>query len=168
MGEVTRGGAPLRYSPPLVALLERFIMSIWFTPPDVDQFNARAENTAIAHLGIELIEIGDQHFKARMPVDQRTHQPMGLLHGGVSMVLAETLASMAAFATLDPSKQFCVGQEINGNHVRSVRSGWVYGVACPLHRGASSQIWEVRICDESERLVCISRVTMAVLNQRER
>ena len=143
-------------------------MSIWFAPVHIDDFNARAAHTAIAHLGIEVTEIGEDHFKARMHVDHRTHQPMGLLHGGVSMVLAETLASMAAFATVDPSKQFCVGQEINGNHVRSVRSGWVYGVARPLHRGASSQIWEVRITDESDRLVCISRVTMAVLTQRER
>ena len=141
-------------------------MSIWFAPVSIDTFNKRAFNTAIAHLGIELVEVGDSHFKGRMPVDHRTHQPLGLLHGGVSMVLAETLASMAAYATLDPDKQFCVGQEINGNHVRSVREGWVYGVATPLHRGATSQIWEVRITDEADRLVCISRVTMAVLALR--
>jgi 1,4-dihydroxy-2-naphthoyl-CoA hydrolase len=145
-----------------------FDMAIWFGKPSLQDFMQRAENTAISTLGIELIEIGSDFFKARMPVDNRTKQPMGLLHGGVSVVLAETLASMATFATLDPTKQWCAGQEINANHLRAVREGWVTGVARPLHRGATSQVWEVHISNENDQLVCVSRVTMAVLNRRDR
>lgn len=141
-------------------------MSIWFGPPSIEPFNARAPGSAVAHLGIEFTDMGDDHLSARMPVDERTRQPMGLLHGGSSVLLAETLASSACFATLDPSRQFCVGQEINANHLRSAREGWVTGVARPIHRGASSQVWEVRISDDQQRLVCISRVTMAILNHR--
>ena len=141
-------------------------MSIWFAPTTPEHFNQRAPNSAVAHMGITFTAVGEDSFEARMPVDARTHQPMGLLHGGASVLLAETLASSACYATLDPAKQFCVGQEINANHLRSVREGWVHGVARPIHRGASSQVWEVRISDDQGRLVCISRVTMAVLKHR--
>jgi 1,4-dihydroxy-2-naphthoyl-CoA hydrolase len=99
-----------------------------------------------------------------MPVDHRTRQPAGVLHGGVSVVLAETLASWAAAFVVDPAKFHCVGQEINANHVRAVESGWVYGVARPIHLGRSSHVWDIRIHDEMDRLVCVSRVTMAVLS----
>lgn len=141
-------------------------MPIWFAPVTPEHFNQRSPHTALETLGIEFTAMGDDDLHGRMPVDHRTHQPMGLLHGGASVLLAETLASSACYATLDPSKQFCVGQEINANHLRSVREGWVHGVARPIHRGASSQVWEVRISDEQGRLVCISRVTMAVLKHR--
>jgi 1,4-dihydroxy-2-naphthoyl-CoA hydrolase len=138
-------------------------MSIWHTEFDLDDANRRGKDCAPGHLGIELIEAGDDYLKARMPVDQRTRQPAGMLHGGVSLVLAETLASWAAAHAVDPAKFHCVGQEINANHIRAVASGWVYGVARPIHLGRSSHVWDVRIHDEAEKLVCVSRVTMAVL-----
>ena len=110
-----------------------------------------------------MLEAGEDYLKARMPVDSRTRQPAGVLDGGVSMVLAETLASWAAAHVVDPAKFHCVGQEINANHIRAVAAGWVVGIARPVHIGRSSQAWEVRISDEAGKLVCISRVTMAVL-----
>ncbi len=141
-------------------------MSIWFNTPHLNDLAQRSKGTAIESLGIEFTEIGDDFLKGRMPVDHRTKQPMGLLHGGASVLLAETLGSMATATTLDPEKQWCAGQEINANHVRAVRSGWVHGIARPLHRGASSQIWEIHIHNEQEQLVCVSRITMAILNRR--
>ncbi len=138
-------------------------MEIWHTKFALDDANRRGKDCAPGHLGIELIEAGDDYLKARMPVDRRTRQPAGVLHGGVSLVLAETLASWAAAHVVDPAQFHCVGQEINANHVRAVASGWVYGIARPIHLGRSSQVWDVRIHDEAEKLVCISRVTMAVL-----
>jgi 1,4-dihydroxy-2-naphthoyl-CoA hydrolase len=139
-------------------------MAIWHTGFPLDEANRRGQGCANATLGIELTEAGDDYLKARMPVDQRTRQPAGVLHGGVSVVLAETLASWAAAFVVDPAKFHCVGQEINANHIRAVESGWVYGVARPIHLGRSSHVWDVRIHDEKERLVCVSRVTMAVLS----
>lgn len=100
-----------------------------------------------------------------MPVDHRTKQPYGLLHGGASVVLAETLGSVAAHCCVDADKQFCVGLEINANHLRSVREGFVYGTAQPLHIGKKTQVWEIRITNESHQLVCISRITIAVLDK---
>lgn len=138
-------------------------MTIWHSEFPLDEANRRGAGCANGHLGIELIEAGDDFLKARMPVDRRTRQPAGVLHGGVSLVLAETLASWAAAFVVDPTRFHCVGQEINANHVRAVADGWVYGVARPIHLGRSSQVWEVRIHDDAEKLVCISRVTMAVL-----
>lgn len=138
-------------------------MAIWHTTFPLDEANRRGQGCANSHLGIELIEAGDDYLKARMPVDQRTRQPAGVLHGGVSMVLAETLASWAAAFAVDPAKFHCVGQEINANHVRAVAGGWVYGTARPVHLGRSSHVWDVRIHDEADKLVCIARVTMAVL-----
>lgn len=139
-------------------------MAIWHTSFPLDEANRRGQGCANANLGIELIEAGDDYLKARMPVDHRTRQPAGVLHGGVSVVLAETLASWAAAFVVDPQRFHCVGQEINANHVRAVGSGWVYGVARPIHLGRSSHVWDVRIHDEKERLVCVSRITMAVLS----
>ena len=143
-------------------------MAIWHTEFPLEETNRRGAGCANGHLGIELIEAGDDFLKARMPVDRRTRQPAGVLHGGVSMVLAETLASWAAAYVVDPAKFHCVGQEINANHLRAVESGWVYGVARPIHLGRSSHVWDVRIHDETERLVCVSRVTMAVLSAPNR
>ncbi|MDA8258184.1 MAG: hotdog fold thioesterase [Betaproteobacteria bacterium] len=138
-------------------------MAIWHTTFPLDEANRRGRGCANGHLGIELIEAGDDYLRARMPVDERTRQPAGVLHGGVSMVLAETLASWAAAFAVDPAKFHCVGQEINANHVRAVVDGWVYGTARPAHLGRSSHVWDVRIHDEADKLVCIARVTMAVL-----
>jgi 1,4-dihydroxy-2-naphthoyl-CoA hydrolase len=136
---------------------------IWFTKPDPISLNERGKQTANERVGIEIIEAGLDYLKGRMMVDERTKQPAGVLHGGLSLVLAETLASWAAAHTVDPSRFHCVGQEINANHVRAVSSGWVYGTARPLYMGRKSHVWEIHICDEEERLVCVSRMTVAVL-----
>ena len=120
----------------------------------------------IEHLGIEFLELGDDYIKARMPVDHRTIQPFGLLHGGASVALAETLGSVAANLCVDREKKMCVGLEINANHIRPVTSGFVYGIARPIHIGASTQLWEIRIHNEQEKLVCISRLTMAILDKQ--
>ncbi|MCF8149580.1 MAG: hotdog fold thioesterase [Sulfuritalea sp.] len=143
-------------------------MAIWYTHFPLEEANRRGQACSNGHLGIELIEAGDDYLKARMPVDARTRQPAGVLHGGVSLVLAETLSSWAAAYVVDPEQHHCVGQEINANHIRAVDSGWVYGVARPLHVGRSTHVWDVRIHDERERLVCVSRVTMAVLSTPKR
>ena len=120
----------------------------------------------VGHLGIEFTEIGNDYVRARMPVDARTHQPYGLLHGGASVTLAETLGSTGAMMSLDAALQYAVGLEINANHVRAVKAGWVTGTARPLHRGKTTQIWEIRIVDDSDKLVCISRITVAVLDRK--
>ena len=139
-------------------------MTIWFDGFPLDYARERGRDTVIAHLGIEVIEAGDDYLTARMPVDQRTRQPAGVLHGGASVVLAETLASWAATFCVDKSKHHCVGLEINANHVRPVAKGFVTGTARPIHLGRKTQIWEVRITDQRDKLVCVSRVTMAVLD----
>lgn len=127
-----------------------------------DQLNAWAADTAIPHLGIEFLEMGDDFLRARMPVDARTRQPFGLLHGGASVVLAETLGSSAANLCLDDPAVQAAGIEINANHVRAVTEGWVIGTARPVHIGRATQVWEIRIVDERDKLVCISRLTLAV------
>jgi len=114
------------------------------------------------HLGIEFTEVGPDYIIARMPVDFRTHQPLGLLHGGASVVLAETLGSIAANCCLNPEKQYAVGLEINANHVRSVSDGYVYGKTTPLHLGRSTHVWDIRITNEAGQMVCISRLTVAI------
>jgi 1,4-dihydroxy-2-naphthoyl-CoA hydrolase len=139
-------------------------MAIWFDGFPLDYANERAKDSLIAHLGIEVIEAGDDYLKARMPVDQRTRQPAGVLHGGASVALAETLASWAAAFAVDRSKHHCVGIEINANHLRPASSGFVIGIARPIQLGKSLHVWEIRISDEKDKLVCVSRVTMAVLN----
>jgi len=140
-------------------------MSIWSVQAALENLNNVSRNTMVEHIGIEFLEIGDDYIKARMPVDHRTVQPMGLLHGGASVALAETLGSVAAYLCVDVSKKMCVGLDINANHIRSVTSGFVYGVVRPIHIGGSTQVWEIRIADEQDKLVCISRITMAVLNR---
>jgi 1,4-dihydroxy-2-naphthoyl-CoA hydrolase len=122
----------------------------------------------VSNLGIEFVEVGEEHISARMPVDERTIQPFGLLHGGASVALAETLGSVAASLTIDLSKQMPVGMEINANHLRPVSSGWVLGVVKPVHLGSTTQVWEIRITNEVGKLVCISRMTMAILNRPPR
>lgn len=116
-------------------------------------------------LGIEVTAVGSDSITATMPVDKRTIQPMGLLHGGASVALAETVGSVSANGTIDSEKQYCVGLEINANHIRSVRSGLVKATSKPFHIGKSTQVWEIRITDEADKLVCISRITIAVLNK---
>ena len=127
---------------------------------------AQLDKKTIAHpLGIEYIEVGDNYIIARMPVDHRTHQPFGLLHGGASVVLAETIGSLASYLTLpDPTKQQAVGLDINANHIRGVKNGWVYGKATPIHIGRSTHVWEIKITNEAGKLVCISRLTMAIIS----
>lgn len=121
-------------------------------------------DSIVKHLGIEFTEAGEGYLIARMPVDGRTHQPFGLLHGGASVVLAESLGSTASWMLLDdPTKQQAVGLEINANHLRSVREGWVYGRCTPIHTGRTTHVWDVRITDERGKLVCISRLTVAII-----
>jgi 1,4-dihydroxy-2-naphthoyl-CoA hydrolase len=137
-----------------------------FHPVSVEQVNGMFKNTLLEHLGIELTRIGDDFLEAKMPVDRRTHQPFGLLHGGASVALAESLGSFAAHLTLDDENKYCVGLEINANHLRSVKSGFVTGTARPLHIGRSTQVWEIKITNEQQELVCVSRITMAVIDKR--
>jgi len=136
---------------------------IWFAPPA--RQDAYFRNTMVEHLGIEITEIGDDFLRARMPVDHRTHQPAGLLHGGASVALAETLGSIGAHLCVDPGRFAVVGLEINANHIRGVTSGWVIGTARPLHRGRTTHVWEIRIEDGAGKLVCISRLTLAILEK---
>lgn len=141
-------------------------MSIWFHPDlDPEKIQPLFKNTLGEHLGMRFTEVGSNFIRATMPVDHRTHQPYGLLHGGASVALAETLGSAGAAQTLDPEKFICVGIEINANHLRSVRSGLVTGTATPIHRGASTQVWEIKIHDDHGKLTCISRLTVAVLKK---
>jgi 1,4-dihydroxy-2-naphthoyl-CoA hydrolase len=141
-------------------------MAIWKQQPDLDRLNGASSNTLMAVLGIRFTAFGDDWLRGTMPVDARTHQPFGLLHGGASVALAETLGSSAALLTLDPAQELAVGLEINANHVRGVRSGTVTGTARMLHLGRSTQLWEIRIENEEGALVCISRLTMAVVPAR--
>jgi 1,4-dihydroxy-2-naphthoyl-CoA hydrolase len=140
---------------------------IWFDKElSVEKLKPLGPNTMAAHIGIEWVEVGDNFIKAKMPVDQRTNQPYGLLHGGASCVLAETLGSVASAMVIDHSKFYCVGLEINANHVRGVREGYVTGVASPLHLGNTTHIWDIKIYDEREKLVCVSRLTVAILTRK--
>jgi 1,4-dihydroxy-2-naphthoyl-CoA hydrolase len=133
----------------------------------LDILNESSKNSMVEHLGIVYTEVGQNSITAKMPVDHRTHQPLGLLHGGASVALAETLGSVAATFSVDHEKYNCVGIEINANHVRSVTNGWVIGTAKPLHLGKSTQIWQIIINNESGELVCISRLTLAVINKNK-
>ena len=141
-------------------------MNIWKVKPEVKILNEMSQNTMLSHLDRKFIEIGEDFLKATMPVDHRTHQPMGLLHGGASATLAETLGSFASHLIVDTTKFDCVGLEINANHVRSKTEGIVTGIAKPIHLGSKTHIWDIRIEDERGKLVCISRLTMAVLPKR--
>ncbi|WP_439506575.1 hotdog fold thioesterase [Sediminibacterium sp.] len=142
---------------------------IWFNKSlTVAQFSEIGKGNMGEHLGMEFTEIGPDYIKGTMPVDHRTKQPYGLLHGGASVALAETLGSVGAAMVVDHTEYICVGQEINANHLRSVRSGMVTGTAKPIHIGSSSQVWEIKIHDERDHLVCISRLTVAVLKRKDR
>lgn len=136
---------------------------VFRAPVDLEQVNTLSANTLIDHLGIVFTAAGEDWLQATMPVDQRTRQPYGLLHGGASVVLAETLGSSAGNLCVDPSTHVCVGLEINANHLRAARSGVVTGTARALHVGRTTQVWEIRIEDEAGKPVCISRLTLAVV-----
>jgi 1,4-dihydroxy-2-naphthoyl-CoA hydrolase len=138
-------------------------MHIWKQTADLDRINGWNANSLVDHIGIRITEIGDDFLRGTMPVDARTKQPFGLLHGGASVALAESLGSLAGTMCLDATKEMAVGLDINANHVRAVADGVVTGTARPLHVGRSTQVWEIRIEDEQERLVCISRLTLAVV-----
>jgi len=141
-------------------------MGIWFMPYTVEQLNGAAGPVMPGHLGIEFIAIGDNFLTATMPVDNRTRQPAGLLHGGASVALAETLGSMGAWMCIDRAVKQCVGIEINANHIRSITSGNVTGVSTPLHIGKSTHVWEIKITNQESELVCISRITIAILDKK--
>jgi 1,4-dihydroxy-2-naphthoyl-CoA hydrolase len=141
-------------------------MAIWHQPYTLEQAQQRVAGTMIDHIGIAITEVGDDFLKGTMPVDHRTVQPMRILHGGASVTLAETLGSLAATLVIDNEKKFCVGLDINANHIRAVKDGLVTGIAKPLHIGSSTQVWGIEITDEQHRLVCISRITMAVLDRK--
>lgn len=139
---------------------------IFRQPVSIDALNAMSRDTLIDHLGIVFTEAGDDWLRATMPVDPRTRQPYGLLHGGASVVLAETLASSAGNLCVDPAREMCVGLEINANHLRAQREGVVTGTTRALHVGRSTQVWEIRIEDAKGKLCCVSRLTLAVVPAR--
>src|SRR6478735_12226529 len=141
-------------------------MKIWHNKElTIHHFDQWYTNTMGELIGIRFTEVGDDYLKATMPVDHRTHQPYGLLHGGASAALAETLGSVSSALVIDQEKFICVGIEINANHVRSVRSGIVTGTCTPIHIGATTHVWDLRIHDERNKLVCISRLTVAILKK---
>ena len=141
-------------------------MRIFKESATLESLNKWSRNTLAEHLGIEFVEIGDDFLVAQMPVNAKTHQPLGLLHGGASVALAETLGSVAATLCVDENK-FCVGLEINANHVKGVRKGFVKGTTKPIHIGKQTHVWEIRISNDLNELVCISRITMAVLEKKK-
>lgn len=139
---------------------------IWTQPVTLDTFTQRAKNTLCSHLGIEFVEIGDDYLVATMPVDDRTRQPIGIMHGGASCVLAETIGSMAAQYCVDTKTHYCVGLDINTNHIRSIRDGHVIGIAAPYHLGRSTQVWSIEIRNDAQQLISVNRLTMAVLQRQ--
>lgn len=139
--------------------------SIWVTPTTVEEINQWGKNSLLGHLGIVFTEMGPDFLTATMPVAAHTKQPLGILHGGASCVLAETVGNAAANYCVDVHKKTCVGLEINVNHIRSVRSGLVTAIAKPLHLGRTTQVWEIRIQNEANQLVAVSRLTVAVLDK---
>jgi len=138
-------------------------MSIWFQPYTLEELDQQSRGCMVEYVDIRFSEIGPDYLRATMPVDHRTWQPYGLLHGGATVVLAETLGSVGAMCCVDTGRYYCVGQEINANHLRSARSGRVTGTARPIHLGTRSHVWEIRIEDEKQRLVAVSRMTLAVV-----
>ena len=139
-------------------------MSIWKREINIETINSFRKNTLVETLGIEVIDFGDDYLCAKMPVDHRTHQPMGILHGGASVSLAETVGSIAATMAVEEG-HYCVGLEINANHLKSAREGYVYATAKPIHIGRSTQVWDIKIENEEKQLVCVSRLTMAILKR---
>jgi 1,4-dihydroxy-2-naphthoyl-CoA hydrolase len=143
-------------------------MAIWHRnnyTMSIEELQSLGQNTMGAMLGMEFTEIGENYLKARMPVDDRTRQPYGLLHGGASAALAETLGSVGSAYVIDREKYICVGLEINANHIRGVKEGYVYGTATPLHLGKTTHVWDIRIVDDREKMVCVSRLTVAILKK---
>ena len=138
---------------------------IWKSEHSLDEINALSVNTMAETLGIEFIEIGDNFLRATMPVNKTVHQPYGLLHGGASAALAETIGSVASSLCIDANKQICVGIEINCNHTRGKKSGMVTAKVSPLHIGATTHVWDIKITDEREKLVCVSRLTVSILKK---
>ena len=140
-------------------------MSIWKKPISVELLSAGNVASAVEHLGIEFLEVGEDFIRGRVPVDHRTRQPYGLLHGGVSVVLAETLGSCGAHYSV-PADWRAVGLDINANHLRGATSGWVIGTARPVHMGRSTHVWQIDLANEAGELTCVSRITMAILAPR--
>jgi len=141
-------------------------MSIWFSQFTIEDLADRGDGTMVSHLGMRITEVGPDFLRATMPVDDRTRQVMGILHGGASVALAESVGSFAANLCVDQSRFYCVGQEINANHVRPVASGLVTATAKPYHLGTRSHVWHIEIHDERQKLVCVSRLTMAVIERQ--
>ncbi|MFY0627394.1 MAG: hotdog fold thioesterase [Reichenbachiella sp.] len=133
----------------------------------LESLNLISKNTMTEHLGIIFTEIGDDYLKATMPVNNTTTQPFGFLHGGASLALAETLGSLGATMIVDPEKHYCVGLEINANHVKSAKDGLVEGIAKPIHVGKKTHVWEIKISNNQNELICISRITMAVIDKKK-
>lgn len=143
-------------------------MAIWFNKDlTLSHIAGLGKGTMSEYLGIQWTELGEDFIKATMPVDHRTKQPYGLMHGGASCVLAETIGSVASAMVVDHSLFYCVGLEINANHLRRVKEGTVTGVAKPFHLGSSTHVWDIRIYDEKEKLVCVSRLTVAVISRKD-
>lgn len=140
-------------------------MKIWRVEMNLTMLNAVGNNNMIDHLGIEFIEIGDDYLVARMPVDHRTIQPAGIMHGGASTVLAETIGSVAANCCVDPSKSYCVGLDINTNHIRSIREGYVIGIGKPFHVGKTTQVWGIEIRNDKKELISVNRLTLSALEK---
>ncbi len=140
---------------------------IWKNRPTTKHLQDIHINTAVAQLGIEFTEVTDDAISARIPVDDRTKQPMGLLHGGASVLLAETLGSSAANCCVDQASHFCVGLDINANHIRAAIGGWVTGITKAIHIGSTTQVWEITLRDDAGKLTCISRITMAVIARKK-
>jgi 1,4-dihydroxy-2-naphthoyl-CoA hydrolase len=141
-------------------------MSIWHATATPEHLTKMGLRNLAGHLGIRITEVGEDFLRASMPVNEHTHQPFGVLHGGASVALAETVGSIASMLCVDTERYMCVGQEINANHLRAVSSGQVIATARPFHRGRTSHVWHVEIRDEKEQLVCVSRLTMAVVERR--
>lgn len=138
-------------------------MAIWQRQPDLEQLNGNRANTIVDLLDIRFEAVDEDSLTGSMPVDARTHQPYGLLHGGASVVLAETLGSMASYHCIDPARFYCVGLEVNANHLRGVRSGRVSAVCRPVHLGRSTHVWDIRLTNEEGKTTCISRLTVAIV-----
>ena len=141
-------------------------MSIWFKNYELKDIAWMSKDTILETIGIEIMEVTANSIKGKMPVDHRTKQPAGILHGGASVVLAESLGSIASNLVIDQDKYYCVGLDVNANHIRPVDKGYVYGAAMPIHIGKKTHVWSIEIKNEANKLVCISRLTMAVVEKQ--
>lgn len=142
-------------------------MSVWFNKSiRIEDIQPISTNTMGEYIGIEFTEVGENYLKAKMPVDHRTRQPYGLLHGGASAALAETVGSVASALVIDPNNFYCVGMEVNANHIRAVKEGFVFATAIGLHLGSTTHVWDIKIYNEQEKLICVSRLTVAILKRK--